>query len=91
MTTARNTRGEVPGCVLGAAIRDYGSVSETQDKPVAGNDQSAPEPHSNNAPDASEAPYKPVIAAKAAKRANASVIGMVIAWSSVSSHSFLWS
>ena len=79
MTTARNTRGEVPGCVLGAAIRDYGRVSETQDKPVAGNDQSAPEPHSNNAPDASEAPYKPVIAAKAAKRANASVIGMVIA------------
>ncbi len=56
-------------------------VSETQDKPAAGNEPDAAEANQTSAqaspPDAP--PYKPVIAAKAAKRANASVIGMVIA------------
>jgi hypothetical protein len=56
-------------------MRDYRRVSETQDKstptsPAAGN---APGP----AP--SGQPVKPVIPAAAAKRANASVLGMIIA------------
>lgn len=76
MTTGRNTGGEVARCVFPAAIRDHGRVSETQDKPAAGNQPDAAAAEQTSAPDA---PYKPVIAAKAAKRANASVIGMVIA------------
>lgn len=79
MTTPRTTDGEVAGCVFGAAIRDYGRVSETQDKPAAGNNPAGAQAHRNSAPDATNAPFKPVIPAKAAKRANASVIGMVIA------------
>ncbi|MFJ5955527.1 DUF4245 domain-containing protein [Paenarthrobacter sp. NPDC092416] len=76
MTTVRNTVGEIAGCVFTAAIRDYGRVSETQDKPVANNQPDAV----GATPDsAADAPYKPVIPAKAAKRANASVIGMIIA------------
>jgi Protein of unknown function (DUF4245) len=55
---------------------DYRSVSETQDK-------SAPETQAagTGSPDgaAGTPPVKPVIAAAAAKRANASVIGMIIA------------
>lgn len=51
-------------------------VSETQDKSAAGNQ---PEAAAADPINAQEAPFKPVIAAKAAKRANASVIGMVIA------------
>ncbi|MFE4196295.1 DUF4245 domain-containing protein [Paenarthrobacter sp. NPDC056912] len=51
-------------------------MSETQDKPAASPDPAAAEADQTSAPDA---PYKPVIAAKAAKRANASVIGMIIA------------
>lgn len=79
MTTAGNSRGEVPGCVFTAGMRDYGDVSETQDKPAAGNQPKAAEANPKGAPDAMDAPYKPVIPAKAAKRANASVIGMIIA------------
>ncbi|WP_347110325.1 DUF4245 domain-containing protein [Paenarthrobacter sp. S56] len=51
-------------------------MSETQDRPAAGNDRNAAEANPTSAP---EAPFKPVIPAKAAKRANASVIGMIIA------------
>ncbi|WP_426006507.1 DUF4245 domain-containing protein [Paenarthrobacter sp. NyZ202] len=54
-------------------------MSETQDKPAAGNNPAGAQAHRNSAPDATDAPFKPVIPAKAAKRANASVIGMVIA------------
>ncbi|WP_223936335.1 DUF4245 domain-containing protein [Arthrobacter sp. StoSoilB5] len=54
-------------------------MSETQDKPTAGNEPEAAAANRNSAPDASDVPYKPVIPAKAAKRANASVIGMIIA------------
>jgi len=54
-------------------------VSETQDKPVAENPSEASGADPNNGQAAPDAPFKPVIAAKAAKRANASVIGMVIA------------
>ena len=79
MTTARNTGGEFAGCVFPAAISDHGGVSETQDKPAAGNEPDAAEANQTSAQAAPDAPYKPVIAAKAAKRANASVIGMVIA------------
>ncbi|MBO1266520.1 DUF4245 domain-containing protein [Arthrobacter sp. PO-11] len=64
------------GCVFAAGIRDYGRVSETQDKPAAAAPSDAAEA---NRVHADPAPIKPVIAAKAAKRANASVIGMVIA------------
>ncbi|WP_309988238.1 DUF4245 domain-containing protein [Arthrobacter pascens] len=54
---------------------DYRRVSETQDKsapdtPAAGH---------GSAPDPAVQPVKPVIPAAAAKRANASVIGMIIA------------
>lgn len=65
-----------PGCVFAAGIRDYGRVSETQDKPAAAAPSDAAEAKQVHA---DPAPIKPVIAAKAAKRANASVIGMVIA------------
>ncbi|MFC8040388.1 DUF4245 domain-containing protein [Paenarthrobacter sp. NPDC057355] len=51
-------------------------MSETQDKPATGQQ---PEAAVADPINAQEAPFKPVIAAKAAKRANASVIGMVIA------------
>lgn len=54
-------------------------VSETQDKPAADNPSDAAEANQTQDQTAPDAPYKPVIAAKAAKRANASVIGMVIA------------
>ncbi|WP_224091624.1 DUF4245 domain-containing protein [Arthrobacter sp. StoSoilB13] len=54
-------------------------MSETQDKPAAGNQPQAAEANPGSVPDAVDAPYKPVIPAKAAKRANASVIGMIIA------------
>ncbi len=79
MTTARNTAGEVPGCVFPAAMGDHGGVSETQDKPAAENQSDAAPATETDAQAIPDAPYKPVIAAKAAKRANASVIGMVIA------------
>jgi len=79
MTTDRNNGGEVPGCVFPAPIRDHGVVSETQDKPAADNPSNAAEANHTHDQAAPDAPYKPVIAAKAAKRANASVIGMVIA------------
>lgn len=62
--------------MFAGAIRDYGRVSETQDKPAAGNGPNANEASPTNTTDA---PFKPVIPAKAAKRANASVIGMIIA------------
>ncbi|UVJ40692.1 DUF4245 domain-containing protein [Arthrobacter sp. CJ23] len=51
-------------------------MSETQDKPAAAAPSDTAEA---NRVHADPAPIKPVIAAKAAKRANASVIGMVIA------------
>ncbi|WP_284974390.1 DUF4245 domain-containing protein [Arthrobacter sp. efr-133-TYG-104] len=51
-------------------------MNETQDKSVAGSEPPVAGNGQGNTP---EAPYKPVIAAKAAKRANASVIGMIIA------------
>ncbi|WP_309979266.1 DUF4245 domain-containing protein [Arthrobacter oryzae] len=60
-------------------MRDYGSVSETQDKstpetPTPGTDSPA------GIAGAADTPVvKPVIRAAAAKRANASVIGMIIA------------
>lgn len=62
-------------CEFSARMRDYRRVSETQDKstptsPAAGNGPAA-------AP--SGEPVKPVIPAAAAKRANASVLGMIIA------------
>ncbi|GAA2858676.1 hypothetical protein GCM10010523_18860 [Paenarthrobacter ilicis] len=76
MTTKLPADGEAPGCAFTAWIRDHGGVSETQDKPAAGDQQDASGATPTSAPDA---PFKPVIAAKAAKRANASVIGMVIA------------
>ncbi|SEI72599.1 Protein of unknown function [Arthrobacter sp. yr096] len=79
MTTCRNTGGEVAGCVFPAGIRDHGVVSETQDKPAAENQSEAAAANQTGTQPPVNAPFKPVIAAKAAKRANASVIGMVIA------------
>lgn len=57
-------------------IRDYGRVSEKQDTPVA---ESVPDATATDPQNPGQPAVKPVIAAKAAKRANASVIGMVIA------------
>lgn len=79
MTTAPDLRCEVDRCVFPAGIRDHGGVSETQDRPAAENTPDAAATNQNDAQAAPDAPFKPVIAAKAAKRANASVIGMVIA------------
>ena len=57
-------------------IRDYGRVSEKQDTPVA---ECVPDSTARDPENPGQPAVKPVIAAKAAKRANASVIGMVIA------------
>lgn len=51
-------------------------MSETQDRPAGG---TPPAEAATPETPTEQAPYKPVIPAKAAKRANASVIGMVIA------------
>jgi hypothetical protein len=66
-------------CELCTGIGDYGGVSEMQEKTSP-----TPEPAgsgSNNGPgvQGGQPPVKPVIPAAAAKRANASVIGMIIA------------
>jgi hypothetical protein len=72
-------RRSVGECELCTGMGDYGGVSEMQEKTSP-----TPEPAgsgSNNGPGAAggPAPVKPVIPAAAAKRANASVIGMIIA------------
>jgi hypothetical protein len=54
---------------------DYRRVSDTQDQSAPTSRVQAPAP----SPAAASQPVKPVIAAAAAKRANASVIGMIIA------------
>jgi Protein of unknown function (DUF4245) len=54
---------------------DYRGVSETQDKSTP----AAPEAGHGNSPATAAPPVKPVIPAAAAKRANASVIGMIVA------------
>jgi len=54
---------------------DYIGVSETQDKSTP----AAPEASHGNSPATAPPPVKPVIPAAAAKRANASVIGMIVA------------
>lgn len=54
---------------------DYRGVSETQDKSTP----AAPEASHGNSPATAPPPVKPVIPAAAAKRANASVIGMIVA------------
>jgi hypothetical protein len=57
---------------------DYRSVSETQDRSAPDN-RAAGHGSSAASPDPAAQPLKPVIPAAAAKRANASVIGMIIA------------
>jgi hypothetical protein len=70
---------ERPECELGACMSDYRGVSDTQEKTSPGQDASG-SGSAGKAPDTGgEQPVKPVIPAAAAKRANASVIGMVIA------------
>jgi hypothetical protein len=54
---------------------DYRGVSETQDKSTP----AAPEAGHGSSPAMAAPPVKPVIPAAAAKRANASVIGMIVA------------
>ena len=56
-------------------MRDYRRVSDTQDQSTPSSHVQAPNP----SPAPGSQPVKPVIAAAAAKRANASVIGMIIA------------
>lgn len=58
---------------------DYRGVSEMQEKTSPGQDPSDPVPTRQDTPNGDMAPVKPVIPAAAAKRANASVIGMIIA------------
>jgi hypothetical protein len=67
------------GCENGSGMRDYRGVSEMQDTSA-----SAPATPAGGAPQGAagasvQPPVKPVIAPGAAKRANASVIGMIIA------------
>lgn len=58
---------------------DYRSVSETQDKSAPETQAAGTGSSAGAASTAGTPPVKPVIAAAAAKRANASVIGMIIA------------
>jgi hypothetical protein len=58
---------------------DYRGVSEMQEKPSPRTDPSDSGRHAEAAPDERELPIRPVIPAAAAKRANASVIGMIVA------------
>ncbi len=66
-------------CEIGPDMRDYRGVSELQDtSPAAPGSPAGSSPAAG--PDTSgQPPVKPVIAAAAAKRANASVMGMIIA------------
>lgn len=56
-----------PRFAVGARVRDHGGVSNTDHSPEA--------PHVSGG----DTPVKPVLSAAAAKRANASVIGMILA------------
>ena len=58
---------------------DYRGVSEMQEKTSPGQDPSDSGPTGQDTPNGDHPPVKPVIPAAAAKRANASVIGMIVA------------
>lgn len=62
-------------CEFGARMGDYRGVSETQDQSAP----TSPAAGHGSSPAPAAQPVKPVIPAAAAKRANASVIGMIIA------------
>lgn len=62
-------------CEFGPRMGDYRGVSETQDKSTP----TTPEAGHADSPAMAAPPVKPVIPAAAAKRANASVLGMIIA------------
>jgi hypothetical protein len=68
--------GPLAECELLPAIGDYRRVSDTQDTSPAGKNTAPPESPSGAA---GSSAVKPVIPAAAAKRANASVIGMLVA------------
>jgi hypothetical protein len=73
---APNSRSE---CEMGAWMGDYRGVSDMQEKTSPGQDASGSGGTGKASEPAGQQPVKPVIPAAAAKRANASVIGMVIA------------
>lgn len=60
-------------------MRDYGGVNEKQEKSSHAPEEAASAAAGGTAAAENVAPVKPVIPAAAAKRANASVIGMIIA------------
>jgi hypothetical protein len=68
-----------PECVLDARMGDYRGVSDMQEKTSPGQDSSGPGSTGPAAGAGDQQPVKPVIPAAAAKRANASVMGMIIA------------
>lgn len=68
-----------PECENGSVMGDYRGVSEMQDRSATAPAIPAGEAAQGAAGAAGQPPVKPVIAPGAAKRANASVIGMIIA------------
>jgi hypothetical protein len=66
-------------CELGAGMGDYRGVSDMQEKTNSTPEPAGPGSTSGSSAAGGPVPVKPVIAAAAAKRANASVIGMIIA------------
>ncbi len=82
MTQSRNMGREppaLPDCELRLNMGDYREVSEMQEKTSPGPDPSDSGAKGDGAGTSEPAPVRPVIPAAAAKRANASVIGMIIA------------
>ena len=66
-------------CELCTGMGDYGGVSEMQEKTSPTPEPAGSGSNSGTVAAGGQAPVKPVIPAAAAKRANASVIGMIIA------------
>lgn len=66
-------------CEIGPDMGDYRGVSELQDTSPAAPGSPAGSAHAASPDTSGQPPVRPVIAAAAAKRANASVMGMIIA------------
>ncbi|MCU1531902.1 MAG: hypothetical protein JWO49_1473 [Arthrobacter sp.] len=66
-------------CVIGTVMGDYRGVSEMQDTSPAAQGSPAGAAAPDRTAAAGQPPVKPVLAPAAAKRANASVMGMIIA------------
>jgi hypothetical protein len=79
MTPPRNMDLHTSDCELHLSMGDYRSVSEMQEKTSPAPDPSDSGRQAGGTGTGGQAPVRPVIPAAAAKRANASVIGMIVA------------